>query len=174
VAADLLSSVHGPCLVSGHKLDLLVGKDEADAAAVMIAASLYESAKSVSKAVHDHKAKWAANTPEDQQTLMEQAKLWATRRVGHRVFCPACGSTALVTGEAIAPPMRRIEEDIVIATQKHLPSKFECIACGLKISGLPQLAASGLGDTYTSTSVYEAADYYRTPYDEYEDDNNEY
>ena len=158
----------------GKKLELLVGKNEADAAAAMIAASLDESAKSVGKAIHDHKAKWAAKTPEEQQTLSKQAKLWANRYEGHRVICPACDSTGLVTGEPIAPPIKTMEEDFVVETQKHLPSKFECIACGLKISGLPQLAASNLGDTYTLTSRYDAADYYRTPYDEYEDDNNEY
>jgi hypothetical protein len=140
----------------------------------MVAASLDESAKSVGKAIYDHKTKWAEKTPEDQETLAKQAKLWAKRYEGHRVPCPACDSTALVTGESISPPIKTMEEDIVVETQKHLPSKFECIACGLKISGLPQLAAANVGDTYTSSSAYDAADYYRTPYDEYEDDNNEY
>lgn len=158
----------------GQELEFLVGKNEADAAAAMIAASLDESAKSVGKAIHDHKTKWGAKPQAEQQVLVDQAKVWANRYDGHRVICPSCGSVALVTGEPIAPPIKTMEEDYVVATQKHLPSKFECIACGLKISGLPQLAASGLGDTYTTTSAYEVADYYRTPYDEYEDDNNEY
>ncbi len=158
----------------GKNLEFLVGKDEADAAAAMIAASLDESAKSVGKAIHQHETAWAAKASQDQETLGKQAKLWAKRSAGHRVICPACHSDALVSGEAIAPPIKTMEEDFVVETQKHLPSKFECIACGLKISGLPQLAAAKLGDTYTSTSGYDAADYYRTPYDEYEDDNNEY
>ena len=158
----------------GQRLEFLVGTDEADAATEMVAASLDESAKSVGKAIHEHKEKWATLPPAEQQILVDQAKVWANRQDGHRVVCPSCGSVSLVTGEPIAPPIKTMEEDFIVETQKHLPSRFECIACGLKVYGLPQLAASGLGDTYTTTSTYDAADYYRTPYDEYEDDNNEY
>jgi ribosomal protein L37AE/L43A len=41
-------------------------------------------------------------------------------------------------------------------------SLFECVACGLKISGLSYLSACGLGDTYTGTFTYDAAEYGRT------------
>jgi hypothetical protein len=158
----------------GHKLDVLVGVEEATAARALIAASLDESAKSVGQAIDSHKQKWADTEPEERKTLAKQAKVWASRRLGHRVKCPACGTTGLVTGEPISGANKTIDEDFIIETQKHLPSRFECIACGLKISGLPQLVHAGLGDSYTSTSTYEAADYYRSPYDEFEDDNNEY
>jgi hypothetical protein len=157
-----------------HPLDILVGKEEADAARAMIAASSDESAKIVGKAIHDHQARWIAKSADELKILTEQARIWASRYAGHRVICPACKSAALNTGEPIAPPIKTMEGDVVVETQKHLPSKFECIACGLKVSGLPQLVQAGLGDTYTSTSTYDAADYYRTPYDGYEDDNNEY
>ncbi|MCE9567844.1 MAG: hypothetical protein K8U57_38080 [Planctomycetes bacterium] len=54
-----------------------------------------------------------------------------------------------------------------------LPSQFECVACGLKISNYAQLAVCGLGEPYTSTWVYDAAEYYADAMREYEDDNNE-
>lgn len=56
-----------------------------------------------------------------------------------------------------------------------LPSKFECVACGLKISSLSQLHAAGLGDTYKATYVYEASDYFKSSdeYEGYEPDFNE-
>ena len=41
-----------------------------------------------------------------------------------------------------------------------LPSAFECIACGLKISGLSKLSACGLGDAFTSTTRMTPAEYF--------------
>ena len=79
-------------------------------------------------------------------------------------------------GTAISAPVKRLEDDLIIEVQDHLPTKFECVACNLKIAGLSQLAACGLGATYKSTSTYDAADYYAPEdrYEEFEDDNNEY
>ena len=78
-------------------------------------------------------------------------------------------------GSAIAPPTQGIENDVITETQQYLPSVFECIACGLKISGLSQLSAADLGDAYTATTTYDATDYYATedPYGDYEPDYNE-
>jgi len=45
----------------------------------------------------------------------------------------------------------------------------------MKITCLSQLAATGLGDAFQSTQVYDAAEYY-SPEDrmpDYDDDNNE-
>ena len=59
--------------------------------------------------------------------------------------------------------------------QRVLPAKFECVACQLKISGLSQLSACGLGAPYKSTTTYNAADFYADQYAAgFEDDNNEY
>jgi hypothetical protein len=69
-----------------------------------------------------------------------------------------------------------------------LPSTFECIACGLRISGLSKLSACGLGDAFTAKSIYSAADFFglytedeleeargeMPNYPDYEEDFNEY
>lgn len=44
--------------------------------------------------------------------------------------------------------------------QMMLPSEFECVACGLKISGLSKLSACGLGDAFTSTSIMTPAEFF--------------
>jgi hypothetical protein len=105
----------------------------------------------------------------------DQASIWAIKQTGHRVKCPACDCDALLSGAPIDAPIRTIDGDEITEVQQKLPSRFECIACGLKISGLPQLAACGLGDAYKTTSIYDAAEYY-APDDDYsgfEPDNNE-
>ena len=41
-----------------------------------------------------------------------------------------------------------------------LPSSFECIACGLRISGISKLSACGLGDAFTKTSKLSVAEFF--------------
>lgn len=159
----------------GETLELLLGKEEATLASTIITAYKDGSAKAVLKSVAAHQAVWEGKSGPERTKLSNQASMWATRQAGHRVHCPACGNDALVTGTAIAAPFQKIEDDLMVETQQYLPSKFECVACQLKIAGLSQLTACGLGDTYTATFTYDLADYYapNDDYAGYEDDNNE-
>lgn len=157
-------------------LEYLFGADEAQLAKTLIAAWRDESAKAVQKAIAAHKTIWDAKERDEQEKLIQKATAWSARHHGHRITCPACATEALVTGTAAAAPVKRLKDDLIIEVQDHLPTKFECVACGLKIAGLSQLTACGLGSTYKSTSTYDAADYYapEDQYEEFEDDNNEY
>jgi len=159
----------------GEKLDLLLGKERASAATNMITAFYDESAKEVLKLVAACKTTWEAKSDPERVELFQQASVWAKRLDGHRVSCPSCNSNALVTGSAIAAPLTRLDDGLIVETQQYLPSKFECVACKLKISGLSKLTACGLGNPYKATSTYDPVDYY-APNDDYagfEDDNNE-
>ena len=158
-----------------EELVLLVGKDEESIAAQLIAAAHDESAKAVAKSIAAHAMVWQSKDPKDQKKLVLQSSSWATRQVGHRVACPACENDAIVVGAPIAAPLRKLDGDMIVEVQEYLPSKFECVACQLKIAGLSQLSACGLGSAYRMTSTFDAADYY-TIQDEFrgfEDDNNE-
>jgi hypothetical protein len=165
-------------LLASMSLDLeyLFGPDEANLAEKLITAWRDESAKAVQKAVAAHKTIWEAKEATEREKLIQKATAWASRHHGHRVTCPACASEALVVGTAAAPPVKRLKDDLIVEVQDHLPNKFECVACHLKIAGLSQLTACGLGATYKSTSTYDAADYYAPEdrHEEFEDDNNEY
>jgi len=160
----------------GKTLEDFLGAEEAAIAEKIIEAAADKNAKAVQGDIKAHKAVWFAKQEEERSTLSKQAKIWATRYAGHRVDCPACGSRALVHGEPVSAPSKKLENDEITETQEHLPSQFECVACGLKISGLSQLTVAGLGDRYKKTQVYDAAEYY-APSDEhegYEEDNNEW
>jgi hypothetical protein len=159
----------------GETLENFVGQRTAQIAIEMIAASLDDSAKAVAKAIGAHGAVWGAKEAAERLLLARQASIWATKQTGHRVKCPACGCDALLSGAPIDAPIRTIDGDEITEVQQKLPSKFECIACGIKISGLPQLAACGFGDAFKTTSIYDAADYYAQDddYSGYEPDNNE-
>ena len=159
----------------GHDLEILIGFDKANQANTMISAAQDETAKSVKKLLEAHKTIWKNKSPDEKQKLCSQATAWATRYEGHRVKCPSCESDAIISGEANAAPLQSIKDDQITETQQYLPSKFECVACGLKISGLSHLIACGLGDTYKATFTYDAAEYYQSSdeYADYEPDYNE-
>lgn len=141
----------------------------------MIAAATDESAKAVAKRIQACKTLWDDLSKEERTRKTIQSSLWATRRIGHAVKCPACTSRAIVTGAPVASPVVRLIDEKIVETQTFLPSRFECIACGLKVSGLAELHACKLGDTFKATSTYEPSEYYgpKDEYEGYEDDNNE-
>ena len=156
-------------------LDRFLGSAEAEVAEAMITAATDKSAKSIRKAVNAHKLVWDNNSAAEQEDLALKSSTWAIRQTGHRVSCPACNCDAILSGSAIAAPLKRITEDEITETQEYLPSRFGCVACNLKISGLSQLSAAGLGDTYNATFTYDANEYYASDddYRDYEPDFNE-
>lgn len=156
-------------------LAALVGANNAKTAGAMVRAANAKSAKAVAKAVNAHRLSWESKDREEREKLVAQAAVWATKQAGHRVACPACASPALIFGGPTSPPLVRLEDDWIVETQEFLPSRFECIACGLKIGGLAHLHACGLGNPYKSTSAYEPIEYYaeKDPSAYYEPDFNE-
>ncbi|MGI9065964.1 MAG: hypothetical protein ACR2HX_06120 [Pyrinomonadaceae bacterium] len=133
----------------------LFGEDEADSAQTMIAALRDNTSKAVKQTIAAHKTVWTQKSQEEQSKLSAEAVTWASRHSGHRVECPACTSTALVTGSPVRPAIKRMEGDLIIEKQDFLPAKFECVACDLKITGFSHLNASGLGDTFTATLTWK-------------------
>ncbi len=159
----------------GYGLPDYIGTDHAAAAQKEMEAAADQAAKAVHGDVETHQKAWAAKDGAEREQLTATAVAWAARSLGHRVNCPSCGSNALVVGEAVGAAKRTLDGDEITETQEHLPHWFQCIACNLKITGLSRLAAIGLGDRYTKTQTFEAAEYYATDnsYADYEDDNNE-
>jgi len=134
----------------------------------MIAVLRDKAAKAVMQEIEAHKKIWNNKSSDDQKLSYEQAAVWATRHTGHRVACPACASPAMIRGSGQGSVTTEINEDEyeIVQRQTMLPSSFECIACGLKISGLSKLSACGLGDTFTATSVLSPAEYFGLHTDE--------
>ncbi len=167
----------------GEPLSALVGAEESAVADALIEASHDSSAKAVLKSIEEHRRAWEARSTQERDKAAQQSSVWATRQSGHRAACPACENDALLMGTPFSEPSRRLDGNLIVETQEYLPAKFECIACRLKIAGLSQLTACGLGNTFKLTSTYDAAEYYAPDdlrlsmddeYPEFDDDNNEY
>lgn len=159
----------------GITLEQFFGADEAKTARALIEAAADEAAKAVLGDIAAHLKVWEALDDEDRAEAKKIAKIWATRQEGHRVRCPACGCRALVFGEPCASAKTSLVDDEIVEKQEHLPTKFECVACKLKIGGLARLTVAKVGDRYVKTTTYDAAAFYAPAddYPEYEDDNNE-
>jgi hypothetical protein len=163
----------------GRDLANIFGKDEASTAEKLIAALADNAAKTVKATIHAHEVVWGKKDKADRDKASAVATLWATKHAGHRVKCPACKSDAIVAGDPISAPHKSIDGHIITEKRGHLPNKFECVACGMKIAGLSQLTAAGLGDVYVQTQSYDASQYYapeegdEVEWEGFEPDNND-
>ncbi len=138
--------------------------------------SLKDAASSeVQKDINAHKQIWSNKDTSEQSTAFQQAMAWAIRKAGHRVSCPSCNSQALLQGKPSGAVTTEVSRGEVIQRQTLLPSSFECIACGLRITGFSKLSAGGLGNAFTGQSTYTAAEFFRLfTEDELEEARNEY
>lgn len=162
----------------GESLDNLFGKSVADRAREDIAALNDVNAKSVQGAIDGHRTSWDEKADDERDLARKQAETASLRHYGHRIDCPACKSIALLQGKAAGEARKMVDSDGVVERQVMKPEAFHCVACGLKILGYSKLLAAGLGDTYISTSHYDAMEYFEIDLDEHvrsmmEDDNNE-
>ena len=128
----------------------------------MIDAFEDKAAKAVDQDIKAHRKVWSNKSDREREAAVGQAQSRATRHVGHRISCPACKSPAILQGSPSGTVSTEFSngEGLVIQRQTMLPKSFECIACGLKISGLSKLAACGLGDAFTGKDVYSAAEFF--------------
>lgn len=120
------------------------------------------TAESVQGEIKSFKDKWSQKPRDQQERLVTKATDWALRNAGHVVCCPSCNSSALLQGDEITPVRTEIDKETneIIVRQTMLPSSFECIACGLKITGYSRLSACNLGSHFTKTTVHTASDYF--------------
>lgn len=163
----------------GESLESLFGKKVAEQAKEEISALKDDTANAVKDTITAHKTVWGDKTSEEQEQAREQAATVSLRHYGHRVNCPACGSKALLQGKAAGETKKEVSDDGIIERRVMRPETFQCVACGLKINGYSKLRAADLGDTYISTSHYDAIEYFDVDLDEHirnmmADDNNEY
>lgn len=183
-----LPKYYASCKVLLGSMDKGLGDlfDDPEKAEEMITSLRDTAAKAVAGDIAAHKRVWEQKSSDEREASLKQAVAWATRRMGHRAKCPACGSPALIRGSGQGTVTTEVGEDMVLQKQTMVPSSFECVACGLKISGLSKLSAAGLGDAYTATSTWSAAEFFGLHTDEeleearglaepeWEEDFNEY
>lgn len=119
-----------------------------------------KAAQKVREDIEAYKKVWLGKTEEERTKLTALAVTLATRRDGHRVVCPACNSPSIVVGTPTGAIKTYVGSDEIEQKQTHIPSSFECTACGLKIAGFSKLAAAGLGNAYTAKTYTAPSDFF--------------
>jgi hypothetical protein len=91
----------------------------------------------------------------------KRAELSATSRaLATRVRCPSCNSWGVQWGQRVRTGEPIAEEDIILIKSVVLPTKFECVACGLTLTSHGELHFAGIGDRFTVDEYIDPRDYY--------------
>jgi hypothetical protein len=160
----------------GRDLVDLVGKQEVKVATQMIKKAKGELVEKVKKSIAAHTAVFEEKEDSEQKklkTASHAAAQLATGAGGHRVKCPACGADSYVTGELISPQGARLEKGAIVERSAMLPTKFECLACKLKLTAHAELDVAGIGGQFTRSEYYDPMTYYGQDVEHEDEYNND-
>jgi hypothetical protein len=144
-------------------LAAVIGDEEAQAAAEALKANRADVRQKVQGQIAAHRKVFEAKPLEQREEAakraQEQADKLAFQR-HHRVACPACGSTATITGTAFGKESVEHADGEIIVRQSVSPSAFHCLACDLRLESYAELDAAGVGGHYTRKATYSPEEYY--------------
>jgi transcription elongation factor Elf1 len=149
--------------VLNETLESLMGTEQARVAAEVLKQSKDSVQNRVSATIAAHKGDFEAKEFDERCAAIEAAHKQTARLVyerHHKVICPACGSDAVVEGDAFGAKKLDHEDDEIVVRQSVSPRVFNCFACGLKLSGYAELDAADLGGTYTRRTSFSPEEYY--------------
>ena len=137
-----------------------------------------EVIEKVKRSISAHKTTFEEKTVKEKNELFAKSKLMAERMVsegGHRIKCPACGAQSWVKGEEVSDQGTKLVGGKIVERTAMLPTFFECIACGLKLTGHAELHVAEIGGQFTRSRSYDPFSYYGDMYEESlgEEYNNE-
>ncbi|WP_313458960.1 hypothetical protein [Stenotrophomonas sp.] len=169
------------CLVlsesMGESLDSLLGVDEAKEAREVLGDSEQNIMAAVKASIAAHAKVFTEKDADERAKLSAQAQKLGddlSHQGHHRVKCPACDSVAVVQGEDVGRQRVEHGENGITVRQAVLPTRFSCVACGLKLNGYQALRAAGVADHFTRKTSFSPQDYYELIDPEDEDAMHEY
>jgi hypothetical protein len=151
-------------------LDDLVGPEEAAAARQMLVEVDQQLQNQIKERVGRAANEFAAlDEPEkeDRRAHAKRLSSWTSVPSNkQRRPCPACGSTAIVTGEEIKLGEAKLIEGTIVQEHVLLATQFECSACNLALQDHRELQAAGMGGQFSTEEQFDPLDYYREQFDE--------
>lgn len=152
-----LSAAIGETLVS------LLGEDEANVAAGLLAEDRNGTTQRVQNRVASYRAVFQGKDTNERVLAQKEAETLAASLAyagHHRVACPACESIGMVTGRTFGKEHVADEDGNIVVRQPVAPSSFSCPACGLRLDGYAELETVELGGYYTRRTTYSPEEYY--------------
>lgn len=147
----------------GESLTSLFGEDEAKTADDIIKGINAELVSKVKSALAAYSRVFDGHDAAEQTRLKEDAEKQVellSHKFHHRVECPACKSAASVQGDTYGREQVEHKGSEIIVRQSVLPTKFSCVACGLKLTGYGELTAANVADHFTHRTHFTPEDYY--------------
>lgn len=151
------------CEFQEESLNSLFGDDIQKEADIILAEVAEEVIGKTKSLVAAHKKVFENKEKEEQEKLREEVQKsgdFLAYKGYHRIGCPACGCVGTITGEPYGKDNIEHGEEEIIVRQSILPTKFNCKACELKLSGYNVLSAAGIGNHYTRRTTYTPEEYY--------------
>ncbi len=146
-----------------ESLESLFGDEIAKEAEVILAEVQEELIGKTKSLIAAHKKVFEAKEESERINLSAESekKGELLSHMGHhRINCPACNSIATIHGESYGTDQVEHTDDEIIVRQSVLPTKFNCPACELKLTGYGALTAAGIADHFTHRSNYTPEEYY--------------
>lgn len=146
-----------------ESLNSLLG-DEIEKEANIILSEVEEEVIGKTKSqIAAHERVFANKSESEKNRLKEESKRNSellAHNGHHRIECPSCKSLATISGEPYGKENIETTMDSIVIRQSILPTKFQCIACELKIEGYSALTAANISDHYTRRITYNPEEYF--------------
>ncbi|MCM4153537.1 hypothetical protein DHD05_18235 [Arenibacter sp. N53] len=151
------------CEFQGESLNSLFGQDIQKEAELILADIEEEVIGKTQNQIAAHRRVFNGKNKEKKEELKDLANkngYILSYKGYHKVICPSCNCTATVFGKPFGKQNVVNNEDEIIVRQSILPTKFNCIACELKLDGYSSLNAAGIANHYTRKNTYSPEEYY--------------
>ncbi|EPF2682655.1 hypothetical protein ACSL9E_004311 [Vibrio vulnificus] len=147
----------------GESLTSLFGEDEAHTAEKIIQELDGQVASKVKNTIAAYAKVFTGKEIDEQDSLRKEAEKQGealSYKMHHRVTCPACKCVGTVQGDTYGREQVENAEDEIIVRQSVIPTKFSCLACGLKLSGYGELSVANIADHFTHRIHYTPEEFY--------------
>lgn len=156
------------CAALGHSLNDFFGKEEAEAARTLIAASKSGNLGKVKARLAKHKAAFDKMSPKFRTTFQTLSTITARLSPAAAVQCPACNSDGRLEGNKLREGAPHYSDGELTVEATFLSSSFKCSVCNLELHGEEEILFAGLPPTFTETEFTSLHEMFEPEYeDEY-------
>lgn len=160
------------CESLNKTLNEYLGDEVATSALKLISTLAKETEHGVKSKVAAHRKVFAERGEEERKRLRSKAELaLAVLEPGLTTHeCPACKSEGMLKGELIKELKPVYEEEQLVVDQEYLASEFKCLACGLTLHSVEEIAHAGIEPTFSHRRATDLHELFQPEFD-YEYDN---
>lgn len=147
----------------GETLETIFDIEEAKAANLIITETENKIIEKTKSLIAAHLKVFEAKSEDEINKLRAESEKQSeilSHKEHHKVKCPSCNSIATVQGDVYGKDQVEHADGEIILRQTVLPTKFHCIACGLKLVGYGQISVAGIGEHFTHRSHFTPEEFY--------------